>query len=37
VYIDLLRSDGRAEEMAEHLRHERIGFRAQAHHPRRLP
>jgi hypothetical protein len=26
VYLDLLRSGGRAEEMAEHLRRERIGF-----------
>lgn len=26
VYIDLLRSEGRAKEMAEHLRRERIGF-----------
>ena len=26
VYLDLLRSEGRAREMAEHLRHERIGF-----------
>lgn len=26
VYLDLLQSDGRAKEMAEHLREERIGF-----------
>lgn len=26
VYLDLLRGEGRAKEMAEHLRHERIGF-----------
>lgn len=26
VYLDLLRSEGRAKEMAEHLRKERIGF-----------
>lgn len=26
VYLDLLRSSGRAQEMAEHLRRERIGF-----------
>lgn len=26
VYLDLLRSDGRSKEMAEHLRRERIGF-----------
>lgn len=26
VYLDLLQSDGRAKEMAEHLRRERIGF-----------
>ena len=26
VYLDLLRSDGRGKEMAEHLRRERIGF-----------
>ena len=26
VYLDLLRSGGRGKEMAEHLRHERIGF-----------
>lgn len=26
VYLDLLRSEGRAKEMAEHLRQERIGF-----------
>ena len=26
VYLDLLKSDGRAKEMAEHLRRERIGF-----------
>ncbi len=26
VYLDLVRSEGRAKEMAEHLRHERIGF-----------
>ena len=26
VYLDLLCSDGRSKEMAEHLRHERIGF-----------
>ncbi len=26
VYLDLLRSEGRAKEMAEHLRGERIGF-----------
>jgi hypothetical protein len=26
VYMDLMRSEGRAKEMAEHLRHERIGF-----------
>lgn len=26
VYLDLMRSEGRAKEMAEHLRHERIGF-----------
>jgi hypothetical protein len=26
VYLDLLRSEGRAKEMAEHLRRERIGF-----------
>lgn len=26
VYLDLLRGEGRGKEMAEHLRHERIGF-----------
>ena len=26
VYLDLLRSEGRAKEMADHLRRERIGF-----------
>ncbi len=26
VYLDLLQSGGRAKDMAEHLRHERIGF-----------
>ena len=26
VYLDLMRSEGRAEEMAKHLRGERIGF-----------
>lgn len=26
VYLDLIRSDGRAKEMAEHLRRERLGF-----------
>ena len=26
VYLDLMRSEGRAREMAKHLRHERIGF-----------
>jgi len=26
VYLDLLRGEGRAKEMAEHLRKERIGF-----------
>lgn len=26
VYLDLLGSEGRAKEMAEHLRKERIGF-----------
>jgi len=26
IYLDLVRSEGRAKEMAEHLRHERIGF-----------
>ena len=26
VYLDLVRSEGRAREMADHLRHERIGF-----------
>lgn len=26
VYLDLIRSEGRAKEMAEHLRHERLGF-----------
>ena len=26
VYLDLMRSEGRAKEMAEHLRRERIGF-----------
>ena len=26
IYLDLLRSEGRAKEMAEHLRKERIGF-----------
>ena len=26
VYLDLMRSEGRAREMARHLRHERIGF-----------
>lgn len=26
VYLDLLRSDGRGKEMAEHLRQERLGF-----------
>ena len=26
VYLDLMRSEGRAREMANHLRHERIGF-----------
>jgi hypothetical protein len=26
VYLDLLRGEGRAREMAEHLRRERIGF-----------
>ncbi|MEX3960053.1 hypothetical protein [Trinickia sp. EG282A] len=26
VYLDLLRAEGRAKEMAEHLRKERIGF-----------
>jgi hypothetical protein len=26
VYLDLLRSGGRGKEMADHLRHERIGF-----------
>jgi hypothetical protein len=26
VYLDLLQSDGRAKEMAEHLRGERIHF-----------
>lgn len=26
VYLDLLRGEGRAKEMAEHLRRERIGF-----------
>ena len=26
VYLDLMRGEGRAREMAKHLRHERIGF-----------
>jgi hypothetical protein len=26
VYLDLLRASGRSQEMAEHLRRERIGF-----------
>jgi hypothetical protein len=26
VYLDLLRGEGRAKEMADHLRKERIGF-----------
>ena len=26
VYLDLMRSEGRARELAKHLRHERIGF-----------
>ncbi len=26
VYLDLLRSEGRAKELAEHLRKEKIGF-----------
>ena len=26
VYLDLMRSEGRASELAKHLRHERIGF-----------
>jgi len=26
VYLDLMRSEGRAKEMADHLRKERIGF-----------
>jgi len=26
VYLDLLRGEGRAKEMAEHLRKERLGF-----------
>jgi hypothetical protein len=26
VYLDLLRSGGRAQDMAEHLRRDRIGF-----------
>ncbi|MDE0241029.1 MAG: hypothetical protein OXQ84_12685, partial [bacterium] len=26
VYLDLMRSEGRAREMAKHLRQERIGF-----------
>ena len=26
VYLDLVRSEGRANEMAEHLRHDKIGF-----------
>jgi hypothetical protein len=26
IYLDLLRGEGRAKEMAEHLRRERIGF-----------
>jgi hypothetical protein len=26
VYLDLVRSEGRAKEMADHLRHDRIGF-----------
>ena len=26
VYLDLLRGEGRGKEMAEHLRHEKIGF-----------
>jgi hypothetical protein len=26
VYLDLVRGEGRAKEMAQHLRHERIGF-----------
>lgn len=26
VYLDLLRSEGRSKEIAEHLRHERMGF-----------
>ena len=26
VYLDLLRGEGRAKELAEHLRKERIGF-----------
>jgi len=26
VYLDLLRGEGRAKEMAEHLRRERVGF-----------
>ena len=26
VYLDLMRSEGRAKEMAKHLRRERFGF-----------
>ena len=26
VYLDLMRSEGRAGEMADHLRRQRIGF-----------
>jgi len=26
AYLDLLGGEGRSKEMAEHLRHERIGF-----------
>jgi hypothetical protein len=26
VYLDLLRGEGRAKEMADHLRQEQIGF-----------
>ena len=26
IYLDLLRGEGRAKEMAEHLRREKIGF-----------
>jgi hypothetical protein len=26
IYLDLLRGEGRAKEMAEHLRQDKIGF-----------